>query len=388
MNPIDRRSFLRGAALSGAALASTAAAPVRGPGKGKDCEAPETDFSIPASTLPADPADCPVDHIGVLMMENRSFDTYLGWLPGSRGFLDLGLDLTYTDPASGETGSPRHWAPVPALRATPTRATPGARPTTSMNRGSWPATTTSTPSRTTWPRTSRSSPAWPASSRCFDRYFCSLLGPTYPNRHYQHGHVQRGEHKSNDFPFETDVPDRLRLADDLGPARGSRDLGAYYFSDLPFAPCTGHACSTGSGRSPSTTSTRRLGQLPHVFFVDPSSCRHTRPTTTPAAQTSTVRPGVRQQRAARLRHSTAWQKGMFFINYDEHGGFFDHVTPPRVPDERASSDFREDFGQLGFRVPALAISPYSRGAGSCTTARRSSTPRSCGSSSGATASNR
>ena len=42
------------------------------------------------------------------------------------------------------------------------------------------------------------------------------------------------------------------------------------------------------------------------------------------------------------------------------GGFFDHVRPPRVPDERASADLYEDFGQMGFRIPAVAVSPYAR----------------------------
>ena len=43
--------------------------------------------------------------------------------------------------------------------------------------------------------------------------------------------------------------------------------------------------------------------------------------------------------------------------YDEWGGFFDHVRPPRVPDDRASTDLDEDFGQMGFRIPAVAVSP-------------------------------
>ena len=46
---------------------------------------------------------------------------------------------------------------------------------------------------------------------------------------------------------------------------------------------------------------------------------------------------------------------------DEWGGFFDHVAPPHVADDRASSDLAEDFGQMGFRIPALTVSPYSRG---------------------------
>jgi phospholipase C len=49
-----------------------------------------------------------------------------------------------------------------------------------------------------------------------------------------------------------------------------------------------------------------------------------------------------------------------FIVYDEWGGFFDHVVPPRVPDLRSSRDLNQDFGQMGFRIPAVVASPYAR----------------------------
>ena len=45
------------------------------------------------------------------MMENRSYDTYLGWLENGRGHLALGLDLEYTDPDNPAiTAKPTHWA--------------------------------------------------------------------------------------------------------------------------------------------------------------------------------------------------------------------------------------------------------------------------------------
>ena len=47
--------------------------------------------------------------------------------------------------------------------------------------------------------------------------------------------------------------------------------------------------------------------------------------------------------------------------YDGWGGFFDHVRPPHVSDDRASANLDEDFGQMGFRIPALTVSPYTRG---------------------------
>ena len=50
-----------------------------------------------------------------------------------------------------------------------------------------------------------------------------------------------------------------------------------------------------------------------------------------------------------------------FINYDEWGGFFDHVSPRFVPDDRANrADLYNNWGITGFRVPAVAISPYTR----------------------------
>ncbi|MEW6270606.1 MAG: alkaline phosphatase family protein [Thermodesulfobacteriota bacterium] len=49
-------------------------------------------------------------------------------------------------------------------------------------------------------------------------------------------------------------------------------------------------------------------------------------------------------------------RSMIVVTYDEHGGFYDHVPPPTVEDERAA----DGFGQLGFRVPSLVISPYTR----------------------------
>ena len=47
-----------------------------------------------------------------------------------------------------------------------------------------------------------------------------------------------------------------------------------------------------------------------------------------------------------------------FINYDEWGGFFDHVSPVFVPDDRSSSNLDDNFGITGFRIPGVAVSPY------------------------------
>ena len=58
--------------------------------------------------------------------------------------------------------------------------------------------------------------------------------------------------------------------------------------------------------------------------------------------------------------SPNYRRGALFIVYDEWGGFFDHVRPPRVVDDRSSRDLYSDFGQMGFRIPAVTVSPYTR----------------------------
>ena len=67
--------------------------------------------------------------------------------------------------------------------------------------------------------------------------------------------------------------------------------------------------------------------------------------------------------------SPNYQRGALFVIYDEWGGFFDHVRPPRVPDDHESRDLQEDFGQMGFRIPAVAVSPFARGRASSSTDR-------------------
>jgi len=60
-----------------------------------------------------------------------------------------------------------------------------------------------------------------------------------------------------------------------------------------------------------------------------------------------------------VMRSPAWAKTMLVILYDEHGGFYDHVTPETVPDEAFETPQEaRDFRSLGVRVPALVVSPW------------------------------
>jgi len=67
-----------------------------------------------------------------------------------------------------------------------------------------------------------------------------------------------------------------------------------------------------------------------------------------------------------IRNSPRWNQSMLIITYDEHGGFFDHVTPPpaqRIPTRSSPGGIEGQahgfmFDQHGFRVPAIVISPW------------------------------
>ena len=83
MSPLNRRQFL------GAAAGAAGAAAIGLSG----CAADDTTTAGGTTTEPVtagtvglpNPADAPFDTVVILMMENRSFDHFLGWLPGADG---------------------------------------------------------------------------------------------------------------------------------------------------------------------------------------------------------------------------------------------------------------------------------------------------------------
>ena len=60
-----------------------------------------------------------------------------------------------------------------------------------------------------------------------------------------------------------------------------------------------------------------------------------------------------------LRNGPGWSQTMLIITYDEHGGCYDHVPPPSgaVPPDNSAGEYRFDFTRFGLRVPAVLVSP-------------------------------
>lgn len=104
------------------------------------------------------------------------------------------------------------------------------------------------------------------------------------------------------------------------------------------------------------------GTLPHVAFVDPFFLADSVGLSNDDHPHADHRLGQQFLAGVTRAFSSGpqWRRGALFVNYDEWGGFYDHVVPPSVPDALQSANLTDDYGQLGFRCPAIAVSPWLR----------------------------
>lgn len=184
-----------------------------------------------------------------------------------------------------------------------------------------------------------------------DRYHCSLLGPTWPNRFFMHAASSGGRQSNLPRPFLTTIWD---LLDDA-------DLeGINYFSDIPWA-AGGLGKVFGFSRMKLFFEDAKKGKLPPFSIIDPgffTSSEH--PGFGGSSEHAEMGPNIPLGSLfislvhAALANSPKWNKTLFVITYDESGGFYDHVAPPTADDERA------EFRRHGFRVPGLIIGPHVR----------------------------
>jgi phospholipase C len=108
------------------------------------------------------------------------------------------------------------------------------------------------------------------------------------------------------------------------------------------------------------------GKLPAVSWIIPpiAECEH------PAAPPAFGEYFVQQVLSTLVSNPEVWAKTAIILTYDENGGFFDHVAPPTAPEgtpgewlstlPSAAGGVNGPIG-LGFRTPAMVISPYSAG---------------------------
>ncbi|MBY0277779.1 alkaline phosphatase family protein [Candidatus Binatia bacterium] len=338
---LSRREFLAGMAAATGALA------VGG------CGDSSSGGSDPESEPLPDPTKSGIEHVVVLMMENRSFDHMLGWLPDADG-AQAGLEFVDKQGNVQQT-----WELAPEFQGCqygdPDHGYKGGR--IQFDDGAcdgWLRASTNDNFPIGYYRQQDLSfyggavPAWTT----LDRYFCAILSSTFPNRMYMH--AGQTDRLTNTLQSST-LP---AIWDRVASAGLS---GAYYYNDLPVTALFGTRFLPISHPYEKFLEDAAAGNLANVVYVDPHFISEDLGTSNDDHPFADIRNGqifVNQVYEA-LTQSPNWENTVFIVNYDEWGGFFDHVPPPLAPLTEEDPIIGND-GRLGFRTPTLIASPLAR----------------------------
>ncbi len=205
-----------------------------------------------------------------------------------------------------------------------------------------------------------------------DRWFSSVPGATWPNRLYAMTGQAAGSRDDISPPIyglpsfarhldEHNVswrwysfdPATLRLADPQYRLERHEQFG---FVDQRNLSLQEKFVGSVLEEGPSFLDDAANDRLPSVSWIDPrfKDLKVLGPNSNDDHPPSDVAAGqdLVLQIFHALRMSAAWKTTMLLVVYDEHGGFYDHVAPP------AAEDDSPGFQRLGVRVPALLVSPY------------------------------
>ncbi len=332
--PIRRRTFLGGAAAAAGAVAVG--------DRGRSAVADTSD--LPA--LPS-PAKSGIDHIVVVMMENRSFDHFLGWLPGADG-RQAGLSYTDRDGVSHPTHHLRTYQGC--SHPDPDHTYTGGR--VQLNSGAcdgWLRSGNSDAFAIGYYRPGdlafygHAAPYWTS----FDRYFAATMAETHPNRFYQHSGQSDRMYNSTAKATMPTIWDRLA---------GAGLSGRYYYYDVPFLALYGDKYLSISRSYSQFRADCAAGTLPAVAYLDPKFHYESTGTSADDHPHADIRAGQHFLNSVyeAVTSGPTWNRTALVINYDEWGGFFDHVAPSVAPDPNP------DLALRGFRVPCLLITPRAR----------------------------
>ncbi len=383
-----------------------------------------------------------IKHIVILMMENHSYDNYLGLLSDRGDGLELGQDGRPAATNAGSDGQVvrlQHFPTTVQVKHVPSQSWAASH--AQWNHGECDGFVTSLepivqslevvlPGEDVkagmgyW--TADDLPFYYGLAATFPlatRWFCSCLGPTFPNRRFMiagtaHGLIDDLPFGMIDYPPAGTIFDLLSAYDiswanyhmlslpriswrrlsHAGVLNWLRLLGGFVAALIPatapallgklqvtsdlyplgFLRSVNHLRSMDAFREAA-----QLGQLPAVSIVDPDFkyCSEENPQDIQAGEAFAA--GVINA----VMTGPGWPHTLLIWLYDEHGGYYDHVPPPAAPppdDVPGTGSFERfrilrmlrgtaigrrvaeadagptTYDRLGFRVPAVIVSPYAR----------------------------
>ena len=322
-----------------------------------------------------------IRHVIVVMEENRSFDHMFGWFPGANGLTGKESNpVDCSNPAAGNVRVTRN-----AQYVNPCDPSHGLSDTTDKIYGYCRKANASMSGfvqneRRDWLlRFCGVMDAFEPSKLpiintlaqefvLMDRFFCSLPGPTWPNRLFFLTGTSAGDTATN--PWYHNIPGKLypqkSILDQIAERGGTWKV---YYNDTPwelFHQSVAHNPQNLRSMDQFWDDCRE-GRLPDFGYINPRSGINV----TSGQGSNDQHPdhdmalgeAFYKDIYEALRSSPQWNETLFIITYDEHGGFYDHVEPPtNIPapgdGEESYPDKNFKFDRLGMRIPTLLISPW------------------------------
>ena len=330
-----------------------------------------------------------IEHVVVLMLENRSFDSMLGRLKAKGPAFD-GLDGTETNPASLAPGAAQipvwsHPGSDPASMTIPdpdpgelfaqdvnvqifgTEA-PAAGAEALMQGfvadyarqpGVAPDNINAvihcyTPDQV--PVISRLATAFGVS----DRWHAAAPCQTWPNRFFAHTGTAGGYVNNTPLHFPYTMKSVFALLDE------AKRSWRVYFHDLPQTALLSNVWEAGIGNfrwyGDEFAEDAAAGKLPAYSFIEPRYFTNVLSGLMPNDQHPPHNVLYGEQLMASVynavRSGPNWDRTLLIVTYDEHGGNFDHVPPPAAPSPGGPEPDGFAFDRYGIRVPAIIVSPY------------------------------
>jgi phospholipase C len=345
-----------------------------------------------------------IEHVVILIQENRSFDHYFGTYSGVEGYGSPAAKAVYEQAgyaAPGYEGKllPFHMSPGDTAQCYPDITHSWQPQHTCWDSGAmdkFVSTHVAAEGEAAGAATmgyyeKTDIPFYRALANAYtlcDHYHCSVIGPTDPNRLYsmtgtidpdgKNGGplvetLEKGDPRvAGKFTWQT-MPEALSSAGVSwkvysGTAAGLEDNPLECFKNFQTNPTLKKLAFE---QEYPKTFKRDLahGELPQVSWVNTSLSQTEHPGNGSAKTGEHVTAELLKML---MSHHATWAKTAVFITWDENGGFFDHVAPPTPPPGTPGEyltvpDITENSGGvtgpigLGFRVPMMVVSPFSRG---------------------------